>query len=187
MKKSLLLILCIFSFIDITAQNYSELDLIGKWEIASYPDFPLISLEVNNQYEAIISSSEKAKKYNFGKIKKPGYTCVITDIFITSGFILHIHFDNVYGSTGKEIYRLIIKSLTSSELTLSTIDGEYTATFKKTEESNIRPTYVGATESNYYNLQGNKLSGPSDKAVYIHNGKKYVNTDGNIHSNKQRE
>ena len=71
--------------------------------------------------------------------------------------------------------RFIIKSLTNDELTLSTISGTNDMVFKKNEASNVRYAKTGKNESNdYYNLQGEKLNGPSEKEIYIHDGKKFV-------------
>ena len=64
MKKLFSIVLCISTFVVSSAQNFSELDLIGKWNGISGE---IMAFEVNNKSK--VNWNFDAKGSNFGQLK----------------------------------------------------------------------------------------------------------------------
>ncbi len=177
MKRIFISLICFFlSFASLFAQNYSELDLIGEWNVIEGTGvMGLETLSVNN-LSAIHGNYSNQDGGTFKTKTLGDYS--IKDIFITSGNIMHIYIVPSSNSTSPTLsrVRIIIKSLESGVLTLSSLDGNSNFTLKKKETTDVASIKAKNTKNNdYYDLQGMKTTNLSKHEVYIHNGKKYIN------------
>ncbi len=177
MKRLFIAFTCIFTFASLSAQNYSELDLIGEWNLVEGTGVSgLESLSVNNL--SVLHGNYSDEEWGTFKTKSKDYS--IREIFISSGNIIHIYItpssnrtSNSLSSLGR--IRIIIKSLESDVLTLSSLDGKTVFIMKKKKSTDVASIRAKDTNNNvYYNLQGMKITNLSDHEVYIHNGKKYI-------------
>jgi len=183
MKRFLISFICFISFAALSAQNYSELDLIGEWELSEgngYFDehfLRIIKLNVND-ISSIYGSQASNLNQIWGELDSgsPGITYLIEDIFVANGNILHMTINRKQSPTSKPgKIRLIIKSIDSGVLTLSSIDGNYTIILKKSDPTNVAPAKTEISNNNVnYNLQGMEINSLDNHEVYIHNGKKYI-------------
>ena len=177
MKRLLISLICIFTFAALSAQNYSELDLIGEWDLVEENGssflFKISKLNVND-LSYIDGEYFVSKKY-WGELKTGSYTWPIEDLFVSNGNILHFICFREKSTTKPLKIRLIIKSIESGVLTLTSIDGNSILIYKKKETTDIASAKEDDSDNNvYYNLQGQLLENEPDSGVYIQNGKKYV-------------
>lgn len=177
MKRLLISFICIFTFAALSAQNYSELDLIGEWNLSekngSY--FPLTITKLNVNDYSYIDGGYFGNKKIWGEIKSSSFTWPIDDLFVSNGNILHITCYREGSPTTPFKFRLIIKSLESGVLTLTSIDGNVIMAFKKEDTTDMASAKEDDSDNDvYYNLQGMKINNLANQEVYIHNGKKYT-------------
>lgn len=173
-------ILMLFMIIPLrsSAQVYTELDLIGKWtltETTGDPNFltgfdfiiPKPKLYSDNDYD---NRSKMYYKSTFSVMELALY-----DLLVTTGNIMHFktrikHYGSGYTDYS---YVLKIKTLTSNQMVLMSLDGNETWTFQRTTSSNTNALQMKEeTNDDYYNLQGVKIDHPKENELYIQSGKK---------------
>lgn len=182
MKRFLISFICFISFAALSAQNYSELDLIGEWELSEgygLIDAYLRIIKLNvNGISSIYGSQASDLNQIWGELDSGSrdITYLIEDIFVANGNILHMTINrNISPNSKPRKIRIIIKSIDSGVLTLSSIDGNYTIILKKSDPTNVAPAKTEISNNNVnYNLQGMEINSLDNHEVYIHNGKKYI-------------
>ena len=177
MKRLLISLICIFTFAALSAQNYSELDLIGEWNLSEENGYfiPITVTKLNVNDYSYIDGGYFGGKKKWGELKTSSSTWPIEDLFVSNGNILHLTCHREGSPTTPLKFRLIIKSIESGVLTLTSIDGSSIKVFKKEGTTDIASAKEDDSDNNvYYNLQGMKINNLANQEVYIHNGKKYT-------------
>lgn len=94
----------------------------------------------------------------------------IMDYFITKNNILHISIEG-----GRRIQRFKIMAFDGSNITLSTMNGKGTVTYRREQTSEVRSVRrVAKDDPRYYSIDGKQLSEEPRKGIYIKNKQKYV-------------
>ncbi len=198
MKKILFLTLCLFCvFMQTEAQTFDEETLVGKWictQASSPIDNYLVSMDslglgtaLWDQYETDpyddtrtaynrFASGVFYGKWNeqFQNLKDMNYNDeYVRDFFISNNDKLHIG----VGDDFTLIFKII--SLTSTEMTLQTLNGGSQIHFRKVEDfstgiQNTKAGNIGATKT-YYNVNGQKLNGKERGVTIVRqiNGEAY--------------
>ena len=187
MKKSILIVLLttIFS-LNLHAQDYDEVNLLGLWELESsegvYFGFSVdgeSSTPPSHMYFGRVTDISQLPSdpddddiddlwggYLFDDTDRFVYP--VTDFLISNSNKLHIDID------GEISFRFVIEELSDQKLRLKSYDGGFTATYKRvsstTKVKEIATT--DSTQEEYYNLQGIQSRVPHKGINIVRRGSK---------------
>ena len=176
------------------SQEYSELDIIGKWDVsetygeyeetfnsyglvAKCPINNIMYFEFYDNSSAFEDSYYESERFYYGsiRIKYATYNSdmPIVHCFVANGNILHIRGLYAYGKSNIKNFRFKIVSLSGSRMELSTLDNSLIFVLTKASQSSslnasqMNEDSVSAT----YNLMGVKEDNPQ-RGIHIYKGEK---------------
>ena len=176
------------------SQEYSELDIIGKWDVsetygeyketynsygsvAKCPINNILYFEFYDNSSAFEDSYYESERFYYGsiRIKYATYNSdmPIVHCFVANGNILHIRGLYAYGKSNIKNFRFKIVSLSGSRMELSTLDNSLIFVLTKASQSSslnasqMNEDSVSAT----YNLMGVKEDNPQ-RGIHIYKGEK---------------
>ena len=162
-----------------SAQVYTELDLIGKWTLTETTD----DANFLAGFDFIIPKPKLYSEYDYDNRSKMYYKSTFSvmelalyDLLVTTGNILHYRTHR--SGTSDFSYVFKIKTLTSNQMVLMSLDGNETWTFQRTTSSNTNALQMKEdTNNDCYNLQGVKIDHPKENELFIQSGKKIIKSN----------